>query len=61
MSEDLSALQDLRALELLESLTDRETVLGLLDEIDGFRNYPRNNDYIINLRTKINEMIDANL
>ena len=53
--------QDLRALEMLEGLTDRETVLSLLEEIEGFRVYPRNNDYIIKLREKINQMIKAYL
>lgn len=48
------ALQDLRALELLESLTTRESVLELLHDIDGFSSYPRNSDYIIDLREKIN-------
>ena len=50
-------LQDLRALYLLESLTDRETVLSLLEELDGFEKYPRNSQYLLTLRHKINEMI----
>ncbi len=54
-------LQDLRALEMLESLTDRETVINLLQEIDGFKVYPRNNNYIINLRGKINQMIEEKI
>ena len=51
------SLQDMRALALLESLTDRETTETLLEEINGFKDYPRSNDYIIRLRETINEMI----
>ena len=54
-------LQDLRALKLLESLTDRQTVLGLLEQIQGFRDYPRNSAYILNLRETVNRMIQENL
>ena len=50
-------MQDLRALELLESLTDRETVEKLLNDIDGFKKYPRSNDYIIHLRECVNHLI----
>ena len=51
------AMQDLRAMQLLESLTDRETVLSLLEDIKGFDTYPGNAEYILDLREKINEMI----
>ena len=34
------SLQDLRALELLESLTSREETEALLKDIDGFTEYP---------------------
>ena len=51
------AMQDIRALRLLESLTDKETVLGLLAEIEGFTVYPRNSRYILELRQKVNERI----
>lgn len=51
------AMQDIRALRLLESLTDKETVLGLLEDIEGFDVYPRNSNYILELRQKINERI----
>lgn len=54
-------LQDLRALKLLESLTDRQTVLGLLEQIQGFREYPRSNAYLLNLRETVNRMIRENL
>lgn len=53
----MEAFQDMRALELLESLTDRGTVLALLGEIDGFKSYPRNNQYILRLRESVNQMI----
>jgi hypothetical protein len=49
--------QDMRALKLLESLTDRQTVLALLEEIDGYDIYPRNNQYILQLREKVNQKI----
>ena len=51
------SLQDMRALELLESLTDRETVENFLEEIKGFKEYPRNNAYLIRLRESINKRI----
>ena len=49
----------MRALKLLESLTDRETVMQMLDDVVGFDVYPRNNEYILNLREKINEKIES--
>ena len=51
------ALQDLRALQLLEELTDRKTVDELLCDIYRFETYPKSSDYLINLRQKINEKI----
>ena len=50
-------LQDLRALQLLESRVGREAVLELLSAIEGFDRYPRDARYILNLRQKINEKI----
>ena len=53
------ALCDLRAFKLLESLTDKEYVMGLI-EADGeitFFDYPRNADHILKLRRKVNEEI----
>ncbi len=50
-------LQDMRALRLLESLVGREEVLKMLDDIDGFDNYPRNSEYILNIRNEINKRI----
>lgn len=55
------ALQDLRALELLESLTDRETVLSLIEDVKDFRVYPRNNEYILSLREKVNKIIEERI
>lgn len=51
------SMQDLRALELLESLTSRKTVEKLLNDIDGFKKYPRSNDYIIHVREYVNHLI----
>lgn len=54
------ALQDLGALKLLESLIGRDEVLRLLEE-DGeitFKNYPRTNAGLLNLREKINKKIE---
>ena len=55
------AFQDYRALKLLESLTDRQTVLQLLTEVDGFDVYPHNSSYLLELRSKVNRMIQENL
>lgn len=49
--------QDMRALELLESLMDRETVTALLKDIEGFDSYPRNSQYLVNFREEINRKI----
>lgn len=50
-------LQDMRALKLLESLSDRQTVIDMLEEVQGFGKYPRDNQYILQLREKINSEI----
>ena len=55
------SMQDLRALELLESLTNRNTVEKLLSDIDGFKKYPRSNDYLIHLRECVNRLIRENI
>lgn len=55
----LEGLQDMRALELLEELTDRAHVLELLKDFSGFDTYPRNRAYYWNLREKINQEIKA--
>ncbi len=51
------AFQDYRALKLLESLTNREAVLTLLTDTEGFDRYPRNAEYLLALRQKVNERI----
>lgn len=58
------ALQDLRALRLLESLSDRETVLSLIDQGIPpltFSRYPQNDDYILRLRARVNDEIEKRL
>lgn len=59
------ALNDLRAFRLLESLTSREYVLelmegGLSKEITFFE-YPHEADYLLDLRTRVNQEIKARL
>ena len=54
------ALQDLRAMKLLESLAGREAVMEILE--DGvspitFKEYPHGDAYILNMREKINSKI----
>lgn len=57
------AIQDVRALEWLESLTSKEFVLKLieegLDEPLTFKRYPADNAYILKLRSKVNNLISA--
>ena len=52
-------MQDMRALKLLESLTDRQTVMELLEKVDGFDSYPRNSQYILRIREEVNRKIKA--
>ena len=55
------ALQDLRAMELLESLTDRKTVENIINEaLDApitFDSYPKEAQWLFAVRAKINEAI----
>ena len=56
------ALQDLRALRLCEALYRREYTMKLVEEgIDpiSFADYPRKDDYLLQLRQKINGAIKA--
>ncbi len=59
------ALQDLRAFRLLETLTSREHVLTLIEKgLDiplSFRNYPHEQQWLLNLRARINNEITKNL
>ena len=57
------ALQDVEALKLAESIVGREKVIALIDGLAGapvtFADYPRNADYILGLREKINGIISG--
>ncbi|MBR4767173.1 MAG: DUF4091 domain-containing protein, partial [Clostridia bacterium] len=58
------ALQDLRALKLLESLTGRDKAVELLEEgIDPitFTQYPHSDKWQLSVRERINSAIKANL
>ena len=57
--------EDLRAFELLESLTSREYVLKLIENSAGydmtFKKYPKGSDYILALRQNVNEEIKKHI
>lgn len=57
------ALEDMRALQLLEEMTSRAFVCDLIDETAGFpvtfRRYPHDEEFIINLRGRVNAEIAA--
>lgn len=59
------ALQDLRALKLLERYIGKDEVVKLIENEAGmeisFDSYPHNKDFLINLRKKINKVIKANI
>ncbi len=59
------AIQDLRAMRLLESFIGREAVIGLIeDEAEmeiTFKKYPHSSDFVLNLREKINMAIKSHL
>ena len=61
----LEALQDLRALELLESMTTREEMVSWIDRVCGepltFRRYPREADRLLDMREQINAHIRQRL
>lgn len=58
----LDAMQDLRALELLESKIGRKAVMSLVEknlEVPlSFKTYPHENQWLLNLRKEINEAIE---
>lgn len=56
------ALQDVRAMKLAEELVGKEVVMKLVEEKGEitFRTYPANADYILNLRSKVNDIIAEN-
>ena len=59
------ALQDLRALKKLETLTGRENVLSLIHEDLDYQlamdSYPRSDKWLLELREKVNRSIAANI
>lgn len=59
------ALYDLRAMKLLESLSSKEFVMSILeegtDEPISFSEYPRNEQYIVDMRNRINREIEGRL
>lgn len=61
----LDAMQDLRALRLLESLTSRKYVLKLIEkDLDiplTFKTYPHEQKWLLYLRKEINDQIKSNL
>lgn len=65
MAVTRDAMQDLRALELLESLTSHQKVTALIDK--GLKNeitfseYPHCEEYLTELRLKVNESIMAKI
>lgn len=58
-------LYDLRAMKLLESLTSKEFVMNIIEEGGKtpitFGEYPRYEQYIVDMRNKINEEIKARI
>ena len=61
MAVTMQALQDLRAFNLLAQLTSHADVVALIDGISGepvtFTSYPRSNDYLLQLRQRVNAEI----
>lgn len=59
------ALQDQRALQLLETMIGREQVLDLLEyelaKPITFSEYPKSSDWLLNMREKINQQIKENV
>lgn len=59
------ALYDLRAMKLLESLSSKEFVMDMIEEAAvepiTFSEYPRNEQYIIDMRNRINREIQERL
>ena len=60
--EFYDALQDVRAFKLCEQLYGRDYVMNILEENTEpitFRKYPRNDDYLLNVREKINSSVKS--
>lgn len=56
------AMQDIRALELLESYIGREKIMGLLEENSismDFRHYERGDEWILEMRERINDALKS--
>ena len=53
------AMQDYRALTLLERLAGRDAAEALLAEIEDLENYPHEAGYYLTLREKVNEAIET--
>lgn len=59
-----AGLQDLRALKLCESLFGREETMKILEEaIDPitFKSYPHSDEWLLDLRERVNAAIKANI
>lgn len=56
------ALQDIRAMKLLESYIGHEETVKLIEECAGdeigFNSYPKNSDFLIEMREKLNKKIE---
>ena len=59
------ALQDLRALKLLESFVGKEKVVAMIEDMAGmeirFSKYPHDKDFLLKLRERINREIQNNI
>lgn len=59
------ALQDMAALNTLEKMTDRKTCIDLIEEKGKynitFREYPHNDDWLLNTREDINSLIKSEI
>lgn len=53
------ALQDMRAMELLETYISKDEVEKLIGDSITFTSYPKNPEYILKLRKKINNLIKS--
>ena len=49
------------ALKTLESYIGREKTMELITEVEEFRTYPSDAEYILNVRKKVNELIKSNI
>lgn len=59
------ALQDMRALQYLETLTSRNYVEGLVEQLAGhgitFKQYPRSAEFLLKLRSRVNQEIQIRM